>query len=460
MPRVDGREAARVRRRPWRVGIGARRHRPDLDPGFDRRAAERPPALVAEHQPARRAVRGGDPEAARHHAEGPPLDHRLDRRIGADGRQHAAVRRPRERQHGRVGGRVRPPGPALQAAGAVGLDDALERCDRGEGRSRARAGARPRALRPAGGPPAARRRRRARVRTAVRSPRPPRRRRACGLRATDDIDDGLECDPRCDVRLYRSRAPHGRGPAGRPQGAPPREASPRIAAGTARPQFTPGARDRRLDQPLRAGRERGKCLRRPRRDGADQPARRASCRPCCAIIGTSFPTGPPSAAAISCSSRRPSAASSRSARPSPGPKWAARARSARRRQWQRAVSRRCWGGTPEQVTNAAEIAMEHHLGMTCDPIGGLVQIPLHRAQRLRRQQGGRRRIPGAARRRHPSRHAGRSDRDDAADRRRHADEIQGNLARWPRRQRGGVLRCSSASLRAMGEATQSRCRCL
>ena len=33
------------------------------------------------------------------------------------------------------------------------------------------------------------------------------------------------------------------------------------------------------------------------------------------------------------------------------------------------------GGTPEQVTTAAEIAMEHHLGLTCDPIGGLVQIP-------------------------------------------------------------------------------------
>jgi L-serine deaminase len=28
-----------------------------------------------------------------------------------------------------------------------------------------------------------------------------------------------------------------------------------------------------------------------------------------------------------------------------------------------------------QIENAAEIAMEHHLGMTCDPIGGLVQIP-------------------------------------------------------------------------------------
>lgn len=33
------------------------------------------------------------------------------------------------------------------------------------------------------------------------------------------------------------------------------------------------------------------------------------------------------------------------------------------------------GGTPEQVAMAAEIAMEHHLGLTCDPIGGLVQIP-------------------------------------------------------------------------------------
>jgi len=33
------------------------------------------------------------------------------------------------------------------------------------------------------------------------------------------------------------------------------------------------------------------------------------------------------------------------------------------------------GGTPDQVLIAAEIAMEHHLGLTCDPIGGLVQVP-------------------------------------------------------------------------------------
>jgi L-serine dehydratase len=33
------------------------------------------------------------------------------------------------------------------------------------------------------------------------------------------------------------------------------------------------------------------------------------------------------------------------------------------------------GGSPEQVENAAEIGVEHHLGLTCDPVGGLVQIP-------------------------------------------------------------------------------------
>jgi len=33
------------------------------------------------------------------------------------------------------------------------------------------------------------------------------------------------------------------------------------------------------------------------------------------------------------------------------------------------------GGNPSQIENAAEIGMEHNLGLTCDPIGGLVQIP-------------------------------------------------------------------------------------
>jgi L-serine dehydratase len=34
-----------------------------------------------------------------------------------------------------------------------------------------------------------------------------------------------------------------------------------------------------------------------------------------------------------------------------------------------------WGGSPDQICNAAEIGMEHNLGLTCDPVGGLVQIP-------------------------------------------------------------------------------------
>ena len=33
------------------------------------------------------------------------------------------------------------------------------------------------------------------------------------------------------------------------------------------------------------------------------------------------------------------------------------------------------GGTPAQVENAAEIGMEHNLGLTCDPVAGLVQVP-------------------------------------------------------------------------------------
>ena len=45
--------------------------------------------------------------------------------------------------------------------------------------------------------------------------------------------------------------------------------------------------------------------------------------------------------------------------------------------WSMAAAGLCaaLGGTNAQIENAAEIGMEHHLGMTCDPIGGLVQIP-------------------------------------------------------------------------------------
>jgi hypothetical protein len=86
------------------------------------------------------------------------------------------------------------------------------------------------------------------------------------------------------------------------------------------------------------------------------------------------------------------------------------------------------GGTIEQVENAAEIGMEHHLGMTCDPVGGAGADPLHRAERLRGDQGDQRSVFVVAWGRHASGVAGSADRDDAADRARHAVEVQGDVA--------------------------------
>ena len=101
------------------------------------------------------------------------------------------------------------------------------------------------------------------------------------------------------------------------------------------------------------------------------------------------------------------------------------------------------GGSPAQVENAAEIAMEHHLGMTCDPIGGLVQIPC-----IERNAFGANKAVVAAslalrgdgiHRVTPR----RGHRDHAPDRPRHAGEVQGDLPRWPRGERRGLLRLTA-----------------
>ena len=55
-------------------------------------------------------------------------------------------------------------------------------------------------------------------------------------------------------------------------------------------------------------------------------------------------------------------------------KSAAKGRSVQHVRWPQ-VRYEILGGTPEQAENAAEIGMEHNLGLTCDPVGGLVQIP-------------------------------------------------------------------------------------
>ena len=75
------------------------------------------------------------------------------------------------------------------------------------------------------------------------------------------------------------------------------------------------------------------------------------------------------------------------------------------------------GGTPEQVENAAEIGMEHNLGLTCDPVGGLVQIPCIERNAHGRGQGHQRRAHGAARRRPAQRLARQGHQDHARDRR-------------------------------------------
>ena len=111
------------------------------------------------------------------------------------------------------------------------------------------------------------------------------------------------------------------------------------------------------------------------------------------------------------------------------------------------------GGTPEQVENAAEIALEHHLGMTCDPVGGPGAGALHRAQCAGRRQGGDRRLAGHQGRRHPFRAARRGDRDHAPDRPRHEREVQGNQPWRAGRQCRGVLRI--AHVRGLW---RSRCR--
>ena len=96
-------------------------------------------------------------------------------------------------------------------------------------------------------------------------------------------------------------------------------------------------------------------------------------------------------------------------------------------------------GTPEQIENAAEIGMEHNLGLTCDPIAGLVQIPC-----IERNAMGAMKAINAARlaaawRRHAQGLARPGHRDDAADRARHVGHLQGNQPGRPGRQRAGML---------------------
>ena len=97
------------------------------------------------------------------------------------------------------------------------------------------------------------------------------------------------------------------------------------------------------------------------------------------------------------------------------------------------------GGTVTQVENAAEIGLEHNLGLTGDPHRRTRAGAVHRAQRHGRGESDTRRAPRSARRRHPLRLARQSNPHDAPDRHRHEHQIQGNLPRRPRGEHHRVL---------------------
>ena len=163
--------------------------------------------------------------------------------------------------------------------------------------------------------------------------------------------------------------------AGRPEGAAPRAGAVPDGLCAASRISTDPLRVMDWVEPVRAGGERGERRRRARGHRADQRRRRASFPRCCTTTAASCPAPPTTAssrflltagaigvlykenasisgAEVGCQGEVGSACSM-------------------------AAGALCevLGGTPQQVENAAEIGMEHNLGLTCDPVGGLVQVP-------------------------------------------------------------------------------------
>ena len=155
----------------------------------------------------------------------------------------------------------------------------------------------------------------------------------------------------------------------------PRRARRSTAASAEPPTGNDPLAHHRLRQPLRPGRQRGE---RRRRAGRHRPDQRR---------GRHHPGGAPLLRAVrrpapttrhrprSCSPRRRSASCSRPTPRSPAPRSAVRARSGSACSMAAGGLCERLGGTPAQVENAAEVGIEHNLGLTCDPVGGLVQIP-------------------------------------------------------------------------------------
>ncbi|GIW97303.1 MAG: hypothetical protein KatS3mg111_0636 [Pirellulaceae bacterium] len=114
------------------------------------------------------------------------------------------------------------------------------------------------------------------------------------------------------------------------------------------------------------------------------------------------------------------------------------------------------GGSPDQIENAAEMGMEHNLGLTCDPVAGLVQIPCIERNTMGARQSHQCCTSGRLlRRRKTSRPPRSRHRDHAANRPRHAEQVQGDQPRRPGRQRHQLLSTKQSRVQSPESRVQS-----
>ena len=261
-------------------------------------------------------------------------------------------------------------------------------------------------------------------------------------RSDAEIDAGLLRIWRAMQDCVDARLQHRGRAARRLQGQAPRAPTllPRSSRAQPRSGAARSAAGARLGQPLRARGQRGERRRRPRGHRADQRRGRHRARRCCTTTRASCPA-PTTRGVVDflLTAARDRHALQGERLDLAAPRSAARARSASPARWPPARCAAVMGGTPEQVENAAEIGMEHNLGLTCDPVGGLVQIPCierNAIASVKAINAARLALRGDGTHHVQPR---QGHQDDARDRRRHEDQVQGNRARRPRGEHRRVL---------------------
>ena len=233
------------------------------------------------------------------------------------------------------------------------------------------------------------------------------------------------------------------------------DAPPPSTDGFARRRAAPTHGLPRLGEPVGHRGQRGERRRRSRRDGPHQRGRRII--PAVLKYYVRF-HAPESAttSSDSCSPRVPSASSTRPARLYLGCRVGCQGEVGVAVPWPPPGSPRCLEDTGAGG-GRREIAMEHNLRLTCDPVGGLVQVPCIERNAMG-AEGDQRRTPraqgtarqGVARQGH---------RDHAPDRQGHEDEVQGDRAGWSRREHHRVLTArtpASAGARAPHDPRRHR----